>query len=276
MQRIKHILSIYLFTVIYLGCRIRYFCYTLYVQYIRGMSLTYYQKRLTIGFLHVSFFPSLSNATTRHAVAFFFRVYTFAIHELKTEEGIWGASLMDIALRNWTAWKFCVFFWSSTGHSRARNASSASSVKIWQEYASKNIANVCRVSFVFKINFVDSRTQIRSAVRTALRNFLRVQLNWKIAIHVCRGCYSAFYFAFYFRPRKTVLDIPRLVMNCSSLYVCESLAQIGCFVEQYRDPIKTAPISRSGVTSIEPKIRCLFRLFIYLFVCSSPSGTSSL
>lgn len=102
---------------------------------------------------------------------------------------------------------FFFSFWSSTGHSRVRNAPSVSSVKIWQEYASKNIANVCRVSFVFKINFVDSRTQIRSAVRTfgetALRNFLRVQLNWKIAIHVCRGCCSL-YSAVCSRPRVTV------------------------------------------------------------------------
>lgn len=165
-----------------------------------------------------------------------------------------------------------LFLVSPTGHSRVRNASSVSSVKIWQEYASKNIANVCRVSFVFKINFVDSRTQIRSAVRTfgetALRNFLRVlQLNRKIAIHACRSCCCcSFYRGLFPASGKSYTIIPRLVMNCSSLYICEKSRtnRLLHWTIPWSDS-KTAPLSRSGATSTGPKITRLF--FVCLFVC---------
>jgi len=109
--------------------------------------------------------------------------------------------LTDIALRNWTTFKnFALVF----DRPRVQNASTASLVKIWQEYTSKNIANVCVcarahalrvVSFIFKINYIDSKP--KSAVKFCRENswrnyaveFLRVQSNgksWSTCIGIAR------------------------------------------------------------------------------------------
>jgi len=102
MQRIKHILSMYLFNVvcvyiyiyiyylyiyiylfIYLGCRICYFCvlHAIYSIYIRG--LLHATKGLTIGTSCLSFLNYPVAFARRHAVSS--HSWAFAIHESKTE-----------------------------------------------------------------------------------------------------------------------------------------------------------------------------------------------
>lgn len=135
-------------------------------------------------------------------------------------------------------------------------------------------AYVCVVSFIFKINYVDSKP--KSAVKFHRENsrryyaveFLRVQSNWKIVIHVYRGC-SVFPWSIS-RPRgKSRSTFHVFLWNCSfSLSpalnaTAKVRRQIGCFIEQYHhDPrCDDTDVTIGAFTSTRSEIKCLFCLF---------------
>lgn len=110
---------------------------------------------------------------------------------------------------------------------------------------------LCSVSFIFKINYVDSKP--KSAVKFRRENSRRcyaveflscVTIKWKIVIHVYRGCSSSR------GPFPGASGKPTFNYMCFTSCYERSLVssqrykraregpprQIGCFIEQYRDP----------------------------------------
>jgi len=152
-------------------------------------------------------------------------------------------------------------------------------------YACTRIDVSCVVSFIFKINYVDSKP--KSAIKfhreTSRRNYtvklLRVQSNGKSYIHMYRGYSRSLPVVRFPALRgnhvRHFASCSALVSSFFSFAALNALTkvpqQIGCFIEQYRDSIDE--VLRSGLLQ---SLGRRLNVFSVCFVCSSPSGTSSL